>query len=75
MTLAKAIKADIKKHEIRHSKLVALLEKLDYAILGEEPQMRAEFDRIRKNVVAELREEQDIIQELKYQLQEEKTSV
>ena len=60
----KTINQQIEDHRASLAKLGGLLEKVNVAILGEEPEMRKQLERIRTNTLEKMKEEEAIIKEL-----------
>lgn len=65
MNSIKTINDQAHYHNNRLMKLGTLLEKANAAILGEEPQMRAELMKIRNNTIEAMKEHQICLEELK----------
>ncbi len=55
----------MREHVEYLAKLDVLLNKIDVAMLGEEPEMRQQLLKIRLNTVEKMKEEEAIIKELK----------
>lgn len=64
MNSHKTINQQVQDHRERLAKLGGLLEKVNVAILGEEPEMRKQLERIRTNTLEKMKEEEAIIKEL-----------
>jgi hypothetical protein len=69
-----SMKSQHNSHKARHARLIELLEKVDYALLGETTEIRYDLERIRKNTLAEIKEEQAIMSEIKLAAQKHKVS-
>lgn len=57
-------KNQYKQHYERFAKLEDLLEKIDYAALGEDSEMRSEYQRLRAKVVEEMHQESSKMDEI-----------
>lgn len=69
-----SMKSQHAAHAARHARLIELLEKVDYALLGEDTEIRYDLDRIRKNTIEQIKEEQAIMTEIKLAAQKHKVS-
>lgn len=64
MNTEKTIKQQLREHKEYLGKLDILLNKTNVAILGEEPEIRQQLEKIRKNTIDKMKEEEAIIKEL-----------
>ena len=64
MNSTKTINQQITDHRKYLAKLDILLNKVNVAILGEEPEIRNQLEKIRLNTIDKMKEEQAIIKEL-----------
>lgn len=64
MNTTKTMNQQLADAKTRLNKLDGLLNKVNVAILGEEPEIRAQLEKIRRNTIEAMKEQEAIIKEL-----------